>query len=604
MVRSHEGPGSEPKDDGPDSKNPKRRTATSKATSARTVRFPLNELRGNAADQRREFSRTERSSLTDALLGELKAGKDGGTKPKTKPEVGAAVAADRAEPKEPSAKTMETADVPEAVRTLPGSDERAVAEDKEDGDDGARDDSDRGGDTVVWAKNLEAEKSPPEGEVVGGDIYLRLNKDEEKPADSTEAGRPPEEAAAELAAIPLEASEATAKESVAVDFGWHEQPPQQHQARDHEAPPVGPELPTAPAAASGGSGEVPPPSGSGEVAFGQPPEPERSRPGFVPVAAAERAGQPEPAEVFREYARRDAETAGYAQAVSPAEPLVTRREANEQAYYAERTGQNRGLVTGLLVGGAYVHFKDKRREKKTAKAHQEQVRKLQDAQEAQTWAAKEQTQKQTETVRQLESVEARLAAAEKRPQFQSLPPAEAARLAEQQRREWLPAQGVPEAQQPHAAEQSAEQLAIPPEHRIESSAWHHIEIDARTGRPVETPTFMYGREYYRERAHESTPLAQRNAAAGEVALAAATGGGGGTGGTNGAGSGGVQSDDTPLSSADIPNASIQGPPGRSRQMPSQPFSAPAPKASRTVTPLWPYLVTLVAILICLVFLLH
>jgi len=551
--------------------------------------------------------RERHSLLTGAVLGDIKTEKEDSAKSKAKPEAETTDAADRAESKEQPTKAekTETAIVPDGTRTSSDSGEKAAAESKEDEDDRVKD-GNTDGDTVLWVKRVEAEKSPPEGEALGGDIYRRLKQDEEeRPADNAEATRSSAEDTAEPVVAPLDASAATARESVSADFGLHEQPLQQHQARDHETSPAGPEPPGAPpAAASGGSGETPPPGGPEGVAFGQPPEPERNRPAFVPVAnATEQARQSEPAEVFHEYVRRDAEAAGYARAVSPAEPMVTSREANEQAYYAERTGQNRGLVTGLLVGGAYEHFKHKRREKKTTKEHQEQVRKLQDAQEAQTWAAKEQIQRQGETTRQLQSVEARLAAAEQRPQFQPLPPAEAARMAERQAKEQLRVQRVPEIQQPQITGQPAEQLAIPPEHRIESSAWHNIEVDTRTGRPVETPAFTYGREYHRERAHESTPLAQRNAAAGEVALAAATGGG--AGGISAAGGGGAQSDDgAAVSSADIPNASMQGPPNSIRQTPPQPFSAPAPKSSHAVTPLWPYLVTLAAILICLVVLLH
>jgi hypothetical protein len=39
-------------------------------------------------------------------------------------------------------------------------------------------------------------------------------------------------------------------------------------------------------------------------------------------------------------------------------------------------------------------------------------------------------------------------------------------------------------------------------HRLEHSVWHSIEVDSKTGRPVENPTFDYGLEYNREQAPE------------------------------------------------------------------------------------------------------
>ena len=155
----------------------------------------------------------------------------------------------------------------------------------------------------------------------------------------------------------------------------------------------------------------------------------------MPVSApAEYSHGPEPAEIFRDHARRDAAAAIHSNTVSPSEELVTRREADERAYRHERIGQNRGFGVGLALA-AYEHFKHRRREKKAAKAHREQIRKLQKIQENQAWVTKEQTQRQAETTRQLQSAEARLVVAERRPQFQPLAPAEVARLAERQARE-------------------------------------------------------------------------------------------------------------------------------------------------------------------------
>ena len=149
-------------------------------------------------------------------------------------------------------------------------------------------------------------------------------------------------------------------------------------------------------------------------------------------------------------------------------------------------------------------------------------------------------------------------------------------------------------------------LEIQQEHVLQSSAWHSIEIDKRTGRPVENPTFMYGREYYRERAHETGPVSRRNAAAGEVALVAASRGGGGSdGGATGGGSNsaGTQGSSAPMP-AIIPNATTQGPPARQRAKDAASNVRDQLTAPSAAGPIWPYLVALVVILFCLVALLH
>ena len=56
------------------------------------------------------------------------------------------------------------------------------------------------------------------------------------------------------------------------------------------------------------------------------------------------------------------------------------------------------------------------------------------------------------------------------------------------------------------AEQNEEEPeALPADRRMESSSWHRIEIDSRTGKPVEQPTVAYGQEFQRELSHEARP---------------------------------------------------------------------------------------------------
>lgn len=66
-----------------------------------------------------------------------------------------------------------------------------------------------------------------------------------------------------------------------------------------------------------------------------------------------------------------------------------------------------------------------------------------------------------------------------------------------------------------------DELKLPKGHRIERSAWHNIEVDVHTGRAVEDSAIEYGKEYYKERAHERSGADDFvGAAATGVALAA------------------------------------------------------------------------------------
>jgi len=252
---------------------------------------------------------------------------------------------------------------------------------------------------------------------------------------------------------------------------------------------------------------------------------------------------------------------------------ATKQDLEDALYRATRTGEHRGALSGLMVGGAYEHFKHKHREKQTKKRFHEQAKQQTATREIEHFAFAEQAQRNAEQSRRLTTVEQRL---EMAAQPEKLPvKAAEAKLAE-----------VP-----------GQELAIPAGHRLETSAWHTIEVDAKTGRPAETPAFTYGHEYYRERAAENTPAYQRNAAAGEVALVAAAV----------AGQGGAS--DTP-NIPPIPDASTQGaPPKHPKQASADQTSRGKSSAGHTAAsddtqPLWPWVVTLIVIVVVLVLLLH
>jgi hypothetical protein len=247
-----------------------------------------------------------------------------------------------------------------------------------------------------------------------------------------------------------------------------------------------------------------------------------------------------------------------------------------------------------VVGGAYEHFKHKRREKRAEKRFKKQTKQLEQARQDYKFGMQEQDRQQAEAVRQSTATERRFMAATQRANRTQAERLQNSRNPEQAKQIPMPAQL-----------EQGEQPAIPEDHRLESSAWHSIEIDSRTGKPVENPTFSYGHEYYRERAPENTPIAQRNAAAGEVALVAAASAGASAAGDGAA----VQQPAT-----QIPDASVRG------QTPNRPKASSSDNAnlkenaksaldsfkdsSANTGPLWPWLLALGVIFILLVVLLH
>lgn len=329
------------------------------------------------------------------------------------------------------------------------------------------------------------------------------------------------------------------------------QPEQQRQEQAESPEPV----------AAGGGGEVPPtqPPEAPPTPFEQPPEPPRSPSELL---------QPRPEDI---YTQPDFSAADTAPTTFGGEQLVTKKEADDAAYYAARAGQNRGLVTGLLVGGAYEHFKHKRREKRQAKRFRQQSKQLEAARQDYAFGLQEQARSD----QRAEDMERRFSTSGKRFENSANP-------------EKLP-QGAVERPKLDPGEQL---LNIPADHRLETSAWHTIEVDSKTGKAVEDPAFQYGHEYYQERAQESAPPQQRNATTGEVALAAVAG-------VQAPGNSGT------LPPVQIPDASTQGPPSSIPKRQNTDSNKDSNSTSATsAAPLWPWLVALAVVVICLVALLH
>lgn len=272
--------------------------------------------------------------------------------------------------------------------------------------------------------------------------------------------------------------------------------------------------------------------------------------------------QPRPEDIYQQVEASAPETA--APQVTGGERPATKQEVEDAIYYATKSGQNRGVLTGLLVGGGYEHFKHKRREKRQEKRFKKQNNELDQTRKDEHFYFAEQSKQQVNS-------EQRFGAAEKRFENHSHPEKLVPTSPEQARLD------------------SPEQLALPADHRLETSAWHSIEIDNKTGKPVENPTFTYGKEYYRERAKEATPKEQRNAATGEVALVAA-----------------AMSQSDPGSSStlpiapSIPLATTQGTPKKDA-LKAGLKSLGKSDSDDSAKPLWPWIVALVVVVICLIF---
>ena len=249
------------------------------------------------------------------------------------------------------------------------------------------------------------------------------------------------------------------------------------------------------------------------------------------------------------------------------EKIATRQELEDAEYYAAKAAQGRGVATGLFVGGLYEHWKHKRRQKRIEKKLEAQSKELKQARKDQHFEKQKHEAEKQEFQRRYNALEKKAES-----------PARPDKLTRR-----------PERAQPDVPEQ----LAIPDDHRIETSAWHAIEVDAKTGKAVEKPTFQYGHEYYRERAQENRPLQQRNAAAGEVALVAAAA----------AAANGNQAQAPSPTVPMIPSASTQGPPSATKQA-AKPSASTADKTASNTGPIWPWLVALVVIVVLLAILIR
>lgn len=216
-------------------------------------------------------------------------------------------------------------------------------------------------------------------------------------------------------------------------------------------------------------------------------------------------------------------------------PTAAAGAIEDAEYYAYKRGRNKGLVTGLIVGGGIEHIRHKRREKKMERKfsaeRKEQTKKIEDmrwdqvretdaAAVREAAVAKFKTREYSPVATRPEPAKERYIqpAAEvmkQRAEIQSEIENKLAAERKESERVLSKAEQV-------ELERQREQLALAQGHHIERSAWHNIEVDTH-GKAVQESSFEYGHEYYKERAHETGPKSKQliDGAAGEVALVAA-----------------------------------------------------------------------------------
>lgn len=200
----------------------------------------------------------------------------------------------------------------------------------------------------------------------------------------------------------------------------------------------------------------------------------------------------------------------------------------EQAERGKTRRERHGFVQGVLLGAIVEHIRHKRREKRMTKAHTQETKAIKKehtaaAEKREHSAKREKTtlEKQLERLRGevttahkevAETQKAQPKTAEQTPDLKQIltaAPTEQQRpvVAQQEaptkqvakQAELVPKKPIAEAQARNEAEEA---LQLPPDHKLESSAWHNIEVDKKTGKAVENPTLTYGEEFKHEQHQE------------------------------------------------------------------------------------------------------
>lgn len=207
--------------------------------------------------------------------------------------------------------------------------------------------------------------------------------------------------------------------------------------------------------------------------------------------------------------------------------------------YRNRTAERRNLVAGIIVGGVIEHIRHKRREKRLKTAHKKEVEKLtktQQFQEAEQFKEKQKTERsKTILEQQLDRLKQSIAPAKKEekpvatatstetktkpPKTEAIPAASMSFYEDFKRKyrsneaisttvaaaESKPPIKTTEKPAPVPRQQTEnidEPIQVSPDRRVETSAWHRIEVDKKTGKAVENPELSYGEEFQNEQHQE------------------------------------------------------------------------------------------------------
>lgn len=265
-------------------------------------------------------------------------------------------------------------------------------------------------------------------------------------------------------------------------------------------------------------------SGSGRGGNNPPPPP---RPTSSPPPPPRPAPQPVPLPMAYNY------NAAPPIAPNVANILTTPNTLNQvlaQQQTAEQARSNRrgNFLGGVIVGGLFEHLihkgRERRMEKKTKEAFKKQEKRLDklefEHQLLKTEQLAEARKAEAERYKRREDAKYQLAETARMQMAQVEASKQTAEQQEHDKAELI------ERLNAQAAEQErleAEQLLKNSENRIETSAWHSIEVD-KTGHAVQETDIAYGHEYYKERAHETGPkeVVTRDSVTGAAALAAVT----------------------------------------------------------------------------------
>lgn len=173
------------------------------------------------------------------------------------------------------------------------------------------------------------------------------------------------------------------------------------------------------------------------------------------------------------------------------------------------SSERRHLLTGLIVGGLIEHIRHKRREKKMTKAHKTEVKELKSEHQSHQMEAKKKENASARKHTQLEKTIERLKKEVAQRPNETAP--ESSKGTKPETRVAAAAPSIEQAKrqfEEHTKKiienrpDTQEEKVIPADHRIETSAWHAIEVDKKTGKAVDNPSFAYGEAFQQEQHQE------------------------------------------------------------------------------------------------------